>query len=126
MNANNHGAVMPSYSLDATDIARAEIDREIIQVNEQARMLKSRRNMLAPISRLPLELLCQIFKVSCVASSAGLNDFTSGGNIPCLALTQVCGHFRSAAIGCPRLWTDLIFSHPSWTEEMLRRSKAAP
>jgi hypothetical protein len=124
MNTDNQGSVIPSKSLNATEIARAEIDGEIIKVNEQARLLKSRRNGLAPISRLPLEVLCQIFKAS--YSSAAPGDFTSGGIIPCLVLTQVCGHFRSAAIGCPSLWTDLIFSHPSWTEEMLLRSKAAP
>jgi hypothetical protein len=126
MNTDNQGSVMPSNSLNATEIARAEIDRDIIKVNEQARLLKSRRNGLAPISRLPLEVLCQIFKASYMASSAAQGDFTSGGIIPCLVLTQVCGHFRSAAIGCPSLWTDLIFSHSSWTEEMLLRSKAAP
>ena len=43
------------------DVARSIIDRDIARLEESIRVLKSRRNELAPISRLPAEILCKIF-----------------------------------------------------------------
>ena len=42
---------------------RSSIDREIARLKESIRALKSRRNELSPISRLPAEILCNIFSL---------------------------------------------------------------
>ena len=49
---------------DSLDETRSIIDRNIARLEESNRALKSRRNELSPISRLPVELLCNMFKFS--------------------------------------------------------------
>ena len=43
---------------------RSSIDREIARLKESIRALKSRRNELFPISRLPAEILCATYFLS--------------------------------------------------------------
>lgn len=42
--------------------------------------------------------------------------------------SQVCAHWRTAALGCQQLWTCIEFSQykPQWNEELLRRSDPFP
>ena len=99
------------------DVARRRIDQDIEKMEGAIRALKSRRNSLAAISRLPPEILSKIF-LCCAATYEPTMDW--------VGVTHVSRHWRTVAIGCARLWTTLVFTQPRWVEEMLKRSKIAP
>ena len=100
------------------DEIRSIIDRNIARLEESIRSLKSRRNELSPISRLPAEILCNIF--SLLEGNTVYGRPESWTN-----LSQVSQHWRSTALGAPELWTSISFSYPCWVQEMLIRSKKA-
>ena len=102
------------------DEMRSIIDRDIARLEESIRALKSRRNELSPISRLPAEMLCNIFsfiKDDIFSSSRSPKFWTS--------FSQVSQHWRSTALSAPGLWTNIPLSYPRWAQEMLIRSKMA-
>ncbi|EDR14559.1 uncharacterized protein LACBIDRAFT_305269 [Laccaria bicolor S238N-H82] len=105
------------YEMNTVDAARHRIDQEIWKMEGAIRALRSRRNSLAAISRLPPEVLSRIFV--CHAATYELN-------MDWVKITHVSRHWRTVAIGCPHLWTTLVFARPRWVEEMLKRSKMAP
>ncbi|KAF8066005.1 hypothetical protein FPV67DRAFT_122629 [Lyophyllum atratum] len=80
---------------------------------------KRRLNALALVSRLPPEILGTIFKH--VASGA-----TKRARLGWICVSHVCSYWRSAALDCPDLWSDIPFTHLSWAAEMVQRSKMAP
>ena len=98
------------------DVARSIIDRDIAQLEESIRALKSRRNELSPISSLPPEVLYTIFSF--------IDDRTSR-SFRWINFSQVSRHWRSLALNSPKLWTNLPLCNSRWTQEMLTRSKMA-
>ena len=102
------------------DEACSIIVRNIARLEETIRALKSRRNELSPISRLPTEILCNIFKLQVTLNDWDIPRPDSWNNF-----SQVSRHWRSLALSAPELWTDIILSYPRWTHEMLKRSKKA-
>ena len=100
---------------ETVDVAHHHIDQDIEKM-EEAITLKSRRNSLAAISRLPPEILSKIF-------AATIKPWLL--TMDWVKVTHVSHHWRTVAIGCPRLWTTLAFARPRWVEEMLKRSKMA-
>jgi hypothetical protein len=99
---------------------RSIIDRDIARLEESIRSLKSRRNELSPISRLPVEVLCNIFSHTENNSILFPRSPVSWTNF-----TQVSRHWRSSALSAPQLWTKIPLSYPRWAQEMLMRSKMA-
>jgi hypothetical protein len=106
---------------DPLDVTRSIIDRDIARLEESIRALKSRRNELSPISRLPVEILCSIFSLiedeSILFLSQSPESWTN--------FSRVSQHWRSSALSAPELWTNIPLSYPLWTREMLIRSKMA-
>ena len=102
---------------ETIDVARRRIDQDIEKMEEAIRALKSCCNSLAAISRLPPEILSRIFAAT-IEPGLLTMDWVE--------VTHVSCHWRTVAIGCPRLWTTLAFARPRWVEEMLKRSKMAP
>jgi hypothetical protein len=98
---------------------RSIIDRNIARLEESIRALKSRRNELSPISRLPVEVLCNIFKFSLNENPTWkLPDSWTN-------FSQVSQHWRSSALSAAELWTNIPLNYPRWAQEMLIRSKKA-
>jgi len=105
---------------DPLDEARSIIDRDIARLEESIRALKSRRNELSPISRLPPEILCSIFSF--------IEDRTIGQHRrpeSWINFSRVSQQWRLLALSAPELWTNIPFKYPRWAEEMLARSKMA-
>jgi hypothetical protein len=103
------------------DVLSRELGRQ--KIDNEIRALKTRRNTLAPISRLPTELLSRIF----ITIAYSHFDSSNGTDLSWIyAVTAVCGHWRAIALECPGLWCFIGFMYPIWTEEMLKRSKMAP
>lgn len=86
--------------------------------------LRSYRNSLSPVSRLPHILLTDIFIL--VHQSERIDNLSSLRSPPCLQITHVCRAWRDSALQCPLLWTDILFRPPEWTPIMLERSRTAP
>ena len=100
---------------------RSIIDRDIARLEESIRALKSRRNELSPISRLPAEVICNIF------SLIEEDNITYSGRGPASwsNFSRVSQYWRSTALSAPELWTKIPLSYPRWAKEMLIRSKKA-
>jgi hypothetical protein len=88
-----------------------------------AQSLKSYRNSLTPVSRLPHILLTDIFIL--IHQSERTDSLFPPGP-PCLQISHVCRAWRDSALHCPLLWTDILFRPPEWTPIMLERSRTAP
>jgi hypothetical protein len=103
------------------NLARSIIDRDIAHLEENVRALKSRRKELSPISRLPVEILCNIFSLTEEISIHGIGRSPKSWT----NFSQVSRHWRSSALSAPGLWTNIPLSYPRWAQEMLIRSKMA-
>jgi len=79
---------------------------------------------------LPPELLSMIF-IACAdpppEPSGPLNPlhWALSEKMQWIAVTHVCRHWRSVALGCVDLWRKLFFFNLDVTKEMIRRSKGA-
>ena len=117
----------PSAGDPSVDQARSAIDHDIAILEESIRALKSRRNELAPVSRLPPEILCNIFSLIEDRNAFEFMDPIRGWGSPesWIDFSRVSRHWRSIALSAPELWTNIPFNYPRWTQEMLTRSKMA-
>jgi hypothetical protein len=104
-----------------------QIDQEILRYEEAVRELKSRRNLLAPISRLPAEILCAVFMFCSVPEPLTPASFGSvDTRWRWIIVTHTSRLWRSIALSCPALWSKPEFTKTEWAYEMIRRSKMAP
>ncbi|KAI0262871.1 hypothetical protein BC834DRAFT_364219 [Gloeopeniophorella convolvens] len=97
-----------------------DVDRKLRLLTDpdRIRVLKSYRNSLTPVSRLPYFLLADIF--------AFLLGSGNAHSPACLYVSHVCRAWRDAALQCPLLWVNILFHPPEWTSIMLDRSRTAP
>ncbi|KAI0063919.1 hypothetical protein BV25DRAFT_1914971 [Artomyces pyxidatus] len=97
------------------------IDTELAAMLNALSLSKSRRNAIAPVSRLSPEILPLIFELH--ALEAPLRKDHLGW----IEVTHVCRHWRSIAIDTAALWRN-IFMHlgDEWVGTMLARAKATP
>ena len=115
----------PSADMDMTTEARACIDEEITKQILSLCNLRTRRNTLSLISRLPTETLATIFihcahDYHCEDSSHFTRTVPDWVNV-----SYVCRHWRNVALNCPTLWSYIFMKSQRWTEELLARSKQA-
>jgi hypothetical protein len=102
--------------------ACVDLDRQISDAYATIDKLKTRRNnTFASTARLPPEILSTIFE-----SIIALCQSQFYGKLQWMHLMEVCRHWRSVMLECPRLWCSLAFNRVRLTSEMLRRSKASP
>jgi hypothetical protein len=83
---------------------------------EALRLVRSNKNSLAPISRVPPEILSLI------------PDYFSKDNIDqdLVALTHVCHDWRDTFISRSSLWTELDFTTTDKTRTYIQRSQSSP
>ena len=117
----NFSQVSQRWTRRSAAVSAPALLTNIARLEESARALKSRRNELSPISRLPVEILCNIF--SFIEDN---NNFYLG-RIPesWTNFSHVSQHWRLSALSAPELWTKIPLSYPRWAREMLIRSKKA-
>ncbi|KAF8138963.1 hypothetical protein EV363DRAFT_1208943 [Boletus edulis] len=95
-------------------------------LDEEIADLQTQRNSCSLISpRFPTEILVAIF----VCSAHDYHSTHFGYPIETapnwVNVSYVCRHWRNVALNCPTLWGYLFITSPSWTEELLARSKQA-
>ncbi|CCM01090.1 uncharacterized protein FIBRA_03138 [Fibroporia radiculosa] len=101
-----------------TALTRQAIEKEITDHLGIVAVLKRRLNTLAPISRLPPELLAAIFVL--IATQYENSKYL-------VQFTHVCSHWRDTALAFPRVWCHIVLpAHPMLLDELLARSKDAP
>ncbi|KAK7060157.1 hypothetical protein VNI00_000921 [Paramarasmius palmivorus] len=101
----------------------AIINRATLRIREH----RTLRNTIAPINRLPNELLSTIFRYQAARLSPVLMRNRDGeGQRGWIAVTHVCRHWREVSLSTPTLWATPDLTHPTLALEMLRRSKQVP
>ncbi|KAI0301959.1 hypothetical protein B0F90DRAFT_270533 [Multifurca ochricompacta] len=100
------------------------LDQQLVEAEARVMKLRQRKNGRALISRLPVEILIQIFSYH--PASDRHPHVRHRAPPPWLTVTHVCQRWRNAAISCPFLWVDIISTNIRWAEEMLKRSRDVP
>ncbi|KAJ3721381.1 hypothetical protein DFJ43DRAFT_1094890 [Lentinula guzmanii] len=113
-------------SQNASNLQVDQIDQEILRHEETVRDLKFRRNLLAPISKFPAEILCAIFMFCNLADSPTHPSYPADTRWRWVSVTHVSRLWRNTALSCPALWSKPEFTRTEWAYEMIRRSKMAP
>ncbi|OSX60547.1 hypothetical protein POSPLADRAFT_1047967 [Postia placenta MAD-698-R-SB12] len=91
------------------DEARSLLDQEITQLKQSIHHLSVRRNILAPVSRLPVEMLTEIFLQSADDESDPIRKY-----------------WRGVALQTAQLWTRIEVKNEAWVQRLLNLSKNLP
>jgi hypothetical protein len=131
-------AQTPRFSKTITDIEAglSRLDDEMSQLRmamdhlatERQKLemsLDEYRSLVAPIRRIPPEMLCEMF-MHCLVDGPNSFDVTKAP----LHLTFVCSKWRRVAISSPRLWSYISLDKASMATELLQtwllRSGSSP
>ncbi|KAL0960138.1 hypothetical protein HGRIS_011774 [Hohenbuehelia grisea] len=117
--------------------AQKAIKDEIVQYTTRIQSLKSQWNTLSPISRLPDDVLFEVFKdIVWIDTNFDLfgwgedhygHDAEAHRRVRCPSFTQVCHRWRQLSLDSPSLWQYISLTHPSkWMMEQIRRSQSQP
>lgn len=107
------------------------IDAEIDRVQAVLDSLKRKRrdleicaeehgSLLAPVRRLPPELLAKVF-MNCLSSESYPSSSTGKKNI--MRPSQICRHWRDVALSMPRLWSSIYFNGHEKSETQIALAK---
>ncbi|KAI0944597.1 hypothetical protein AcW1_002268 [Taiwanofungus camphoratus] len=120
-----------NFSLsNSADIHRRDAERKTIE-NDMAACgalmsrLKYRLNGLAPISVLPIELLAEIFLLHAAQIQADCPPIPTR-YYSWINISHVCSSWRAVALGCPKLWSNILVTDRGWPAEFLKRSQKVP
>ncbi len=129
----------PQASPQELAVARHALDNELYALHMIMCAMRTRRNNVSLIGRLPPEILSCIFSFHAINQPV-LSDPIYNPNDPFpsgyrygptrlglgwIAITHVCRHWRQVALSDPTLWRTIVFDlGTEWAEEMLARSKA--
>ncbi|TFY53314.1 hypothetical protein EVG20_g10172 [Dentipellis fragilis] len=87
-------------------------------------------NALAPVNRLPPEVLAHVFSFLQVVDRPSVVEYdphTTEYDIGWIYATHVCRHWRVVALEHSSLWSNILLDLGSrWAKEFLRRARMAP
>ena len=112
---------------------QAQIDEEISARYLPVCALRTKRNALSPVSRLPDELLETVFifyaRQYHISNWAKIETLQTPPPLQVphwVGVSYVCRRWRVVALGCPTLWTHVFFVSRAWVTVLLQRSQVAP
>ncbi|KAF7424262.1 hypothetical protein PC9H_009568 [Pleurotus ostreatus] len=108
---------------------QAAIDKQITAYESAILELRTRRNDHAPISKLPVELLEEIFVLAKLSVTRQFSYRSPGDRGGWLNVAQVCRNWRKITLNAPRMWDELNASrirHLDWAIASLAYSQNAP
>jgi len=97
------------------------IDLQVANLRESIRVLHSQRNGHLPISKLPAEILTEIFSLH---QRNVTKEYTTQ-TLDWVGITHICRQWREIALNLSGLWIYIPFHNLRWAEEMIARSKHA-
>ena len=97
------------------------VDLEMYRVFLYVNRLRTYRNSLLPVSRLPTEIVLRVFSL---CAPQGHDEY--GFSHVNLAFSQVCSRWRDIALGNPGLWNNPIVTRPRLAQEMVKRALNVP
>lgn len=105
-----------------------EHQEAITRIHDEIAALKLRRNATLPISKLPTEVLSEIFLLvlSSIFNKGYDDDYWSQSPNSWLSVLHVCHAWREVAYHLPRLWTFIVPSHPLLVQTALKLSQNLP
>ncbi|KAI0311943.1 hypothetical protein OF83DRAFT_706754 [Amylostereum chailletii] len=108
------------------DESRHKLDADILAIQRALSAFCQHRNSLAPISRIPVEILAFVFSFLAISEPPVLKRGV--GQPGWMKVTEVSHRWRSAAFENPRLWTRIPAHalNARWIREMAARSKSVP
>ncbi|KAG2013057.1 hypothetical protein CC2G_009993 [Coprinopsis cinerea AmutBmut pab1-1] len=121
----------------SSDARRSYIDSRILYHEDEARRLmkllqdrirdlKTERNELAPISRCPPEVLCNIFSQLKRSVEDDYDSKRASSRMAWIVASRVCRHWRAVVLRSPSLWTDISTRNsPEWIKTALSRPRGA-
>ncbi|CCM04016.1 uncharacterized protein FIBRA_06173 [Fibroporia radiculosa] len=112
-----------SAAQDSITYARAQIDAEILQLERNIYSLKVRRNGLAPILHLPVELLADIFVL---VATADRDDSERFDDLSWAKVSHVCQYWRNVSLITPRMWSHITSKSAAWVAMQLQRARSIP
>ncbi|KAF5357616.1 hypothetical protein D9758_007499 [Tetrapyrgos nigripes] len=104
-------------NLDIEALERNLVMADIWKEQEEIRKLKTSRNKLAPVNRLALEILWEIFLLCATRNE--------GSHWSWVKLLRICQCWRDVVMSCPALWSCLDCTKPAAIPKLLERSKMA-
>ncbi|TCD71668.1 hypothetical protein EIP91_005434 [Steccherinum ochraceum] len=119
-------ATLSSSPITFVDSFREGLQAEVEEHIRAIASLRVRMNTVIPIAQLPSEILSHIFTLYAAVMK---NHYTYTRRGPphyyWMDVTHVCHYWREAALGDPRLWSDILVTAGSVArvEELLNRSK---
>ncbi|KAJ6468613.1 hypothetical protein C8R47DRAFT_989916 [Mycena vitilis] len=90
------------------DILRASLDQLVSERDDLAERVQQHTSVLAPVRRVPPELICEILSWTTLCTRRAVESPPSGAP---WYLGQVCGRWRGLALGLPSLWSSIAFFH---------------
>jgi len=118
-----HHTVTAFSQPDAINAAQTDIDSEVQRLNDLICSLKSRRNSLCPVSRLPPEVLSEVFLD--LADQLQAQDRFKV-DFKWVSVAHVCRLWRNIALQHGRLWGKVDMANPGRALECVDRSNGAP
>ncbi|KAJ7703888.1 hypothetical protein B0H17DRAFT_38643 [Mycena rosella] len=113
----------------------ARFDVQIAKLQAELDQLAARRapfqahyddcyGLIAPIRRLPSEILVEIFRLCWLEPVADVDESALAmkrlANAPLLALSQVCSRWHTIALGTPALWSVIEIDSLIWSEPTVK------
>jgi hypothetical protein len=104
------------YSTGPLDVTREQsgiINRNIARLEESSRALET--SCLSSLSRLPAEILCNIFSITGIQVEDNSSFFYLRRSTESWTdFRQVSQRWRSSALSASALWTNIPLSYPHW------------
>ena len=118
-----HDTVTAFSQPDAIKAAQSDIDSEIQRLNDFICSLKSRRNSLCSVSRLPPEVLSEVF-LDLAEQLQAPDRFKV--DFKWITIAHVCRLWRHTALQHGRLWGKIDMTKPDRTGAFIDLSNGAP
>ncbi|TEB24958.1 hypothetical protein FA13DRAFT_1738769 [Coprinellus micaceus] len=100
----------------------APVEERFVSIKHTIIALVDHFNASLPISRLPPEILSEIFLIH----RSRVVKYDQEEDLSWIGITHVCRHWRAVGLSCTTLWSSVTFVNCASVEAMLSRSGTSP
>ncbi|KAL0955455.1 hypothetical protein HGRIS_001697 [Hohenbuehelia grisea] len=137
MEAPNDSTLEASHHDGRVDLqpVENEIEAQELEIVRRQKLLyglKSKRNALLPVARLPTDVLCFIFQIAqddVFSTESWYNSLDYRRFFKWVSVTHVCTTWRDAGLGCAPLWRRILIRYGwdlKWLDAFLLRARTIP